>query len=138
MQGIHHILGHALFDLIEQPHLGWVKRVVQIEHPAVHMIEALFRHDRTIGWRDIGCNRVALDNLPLPRLVSPDQITGTGRAYENAAKRCLHVDLGSNRHWALQTRRSFGRKRSCGTLWRIADPDPRGVATSGNAILAHT
>ena len=41
---VHHIGGHALFDLVEQPHRGRVKRIVKVEDPGSDMREVGLGH----------------------------------------------------------------------------------------------
>jgi len=36
-KGIHYIAGHAKLDLVEQPRLGWIKRVVEVKNPCRYM-----------------------------------------------------------------------------------------------------
>jgi len=37
IEHVHHILGHAHFDLIKKTRLGRIKRVVEVKDPTGHM-----------------------------------------------------------------------------------------------------
>ncbi len=41
---VHHIGGHAHFDLIEKRHVRGIERVIEVEHPSVHVREMCFDH----------------------------------------------------------------------------------------------
>ena len=41
---IHHIADHALLDLVEKPHFGWVKRVIKVKDPGTHICEIFGWH----------------------------------------------------------------------------------------------
>lgn len=54
-QSLHHEGGHADLDLIEQPRLGWIKRVVEVKDPIGDMSEVLCRHRATLApWQGGG------------------------------------------------------------------------------------
>ena len=45
-QCVHHISRHTHFDLIEKRHMRRIQRMIEVEHPSVHVREMRFHHAR--------------------------------------------------------------------------------------------
>jgi hypothetical protein len=48
VEGLHHITRHAGLDLVEEPHVGRVERVVEVKDPSGDICEVLFCHERKV------------------------------------------------------------------------------------------